>query len=428
MIKFGTDGIRGVYGEAVTPEVAFMVGNAIAKQNVKKVLVARDTRISGDTLATSVASGLLAGGVDVVYAGALTSGGVGYLAKKNKFDYGVMLTASHNTPEYNGIKLFAPDGFKTKVDVGQPILLNSKPGKFLQDNKIKKEYINFLKQAFDKEKAGFVKSCALGLAHGAATSVAWEAFNSSGIDISLYGASEDGSKINSEYASVNIKKLGERVVENKLDLGLAFDGDADRVIAVDENGKEVCGDKILYVIAKYFKEIGKLDDKVVGTIVANTGIKHAFRDIGIDFVSTDVGDHHVTAKMKEEGIILGGEKSGHIMMHDKLGAEDGLLAGVVLINAINHFQKSLGELVADIKMFHYKTASVRVKEGAKDKYMESLRFWEFMEMAESYLTRTGRVLIRPSGTEPVVRVLVEGEDEKLCDAVLKEAVSVLESL
>ncbi|QWU06821.1 phosphoglucosamine mutase [Heyndrickxia coagulans] len=427
---FGTDGVRGIANSELTPELAFKLGRfggyVLTKHANErpKVLIGRDTRISGQMLEGALVAGLLSIGAEAMRLGVITTPGVAYLTKALGAQAGVMISASHNPVEDNGIKFFGPDGFKLSDDEEAEIeeLLNQDtddlPRPVGKDLGIvsdyfegSQKYLQFLKQTVDEEFTGI--HVALDCANGSTSSLATYLFADLDADVSTMGASPNGLNINDGVGSTHPEALAAFVQEKGANVGLAFDGDGDRLIAVDEKGQIIDGDQIMYICAKYLKQEGLLKkNTVVSTVMSNLGFHKGLEALGINSVQTAVGDRYVVEEMKANGFNLGGEQSGHIIFLDHNTTGDGLLTGLQLINIMKIANKPLSELAAEMKKYPQKLVNVKVT----DKYhvLENEKIKSVIDEVEREMAGNGRVLVRPSGTEPLVRVMVEAQTAEDC--------------
>ncbi|OIJ21583.1 phosphoglucosamine mutase [Anaerobacillus alkalidiazotrophicus] len=437
---FGTDGVRGVANTELTPELAFKLGRyggfVLTKNTEKpKVLIGRDTRISGHMLEGALVAGLLSIGAEVMRLGVISTPGVAYLTKALSAHAGVMISASHNPVEDNGIKFFGPDGFKLlddqeleieklldQVDDQLPRPTGGNVGQLNDYFEGGQKYLQFLKQTVDEDFSGI--HIALDCAHGAASSLAPHLFADLEADISTLGTNPNGLNINDGVGSTHPETLAKFVLDKRADIGLAFDGDADRLIAVDENGNIVDGDQIMYICAKYFKEKGRLKHQtVVSTVMSNLGFYKAVEAIGIAAQQTAVGDRYVMEEMRKGGYNLGGEQSGHIIFLDYNTTGDGMLSALQLVNIMKVTQKSLSELASEIKKYPQKLVNVKVAN--KQDLMTNNVINEEIRRVEQTMNGNGRILVRPSGTEPLVRVMAEAPTQDLCDQYVQEIVDVV---
>ncbi|NUK31872.1 phosphoglucosamine mutase [Parageobacillus sp. VR-IP] len=437
---FGTDGVRGVANRELTPELAFKIGRCggyvLTKSEERpKVLIGRDTRISGHMLEGALVAGLLSIGAEVMRLGVISTPGVAYLTKALGAQAGIMISASHNPVQDNGIKFFGPDGFKLSDEQEREIeelidspedMLPRPIGKALgQVNDYfegGQKYLQYLKQTIDEDFSGL--KIALDCAHGATSSLATHLFADLEADVVTMGASPNGLNINEGVGSTHPEALAAFVKEKGADVGLAFDGDGDRLIAVDEHGNIVDGDQIMYICAKYLKEIGRLKHQtVVTTVMSNLGFYKALESQGIQSVQTKVGDRYVVEEMKKNGYNLGGEQSGHIIFLDYNTTGDGLLTALQLVNIMKIKGKPLSELAGEMKK--YPQLLVNVKVSDKEKVMENEKVKAAIQEVEAEMNGNGRVLVRPSGTEPVVRVMAEAPTEETCRSYVERIVAVI---
>lgn len=439
---FGTDGVRGVANSELTPELAFKIGRfggyVLTKdKNRPKVLIGRDTRISGHMLEGALVAGLLSIGAEVMRLGVISTPGVAYLTKALGAEAGIMISASHNPVQDNGIKFFGPDGFKLSDEQEEEIeaLLDQEEdnlprptgsdlGQVSDYFEGVQKYLQYLKQTVDEEFTGL--HIALDCAHGATSSLATHLFADLDADVSTIGASPNGLNINDGVGSTHPETLAEFVKEKEADIGLAFDGDGDRLIAIDENGKIVDGDQIMFICAKYLKEQGMLNkDTVVSTVMSNLGFYKALEANGLKSVQTAVGDRYVVEAMKKNNYNLGGEQSGHIIFLDYNTTGDGLLTAIQLVNIMKTKGKKLSELASEMKKFPQLLINVNVQD--KQAVMENEKVKAVIEEVEKEMNGNGRILVRPSGTEPLVRVMAEAPTEDECQRYVKKIVEVIKA-
>ncbi|WP_099363808.1 phosphoglucosamine mutase [Fredinandcohnia onubensis] len=439
---FGTDGVRGVANSELTPELAFKVGRfggyVLTKDKERpKVLIGRDTRISGHMLEGALVAGLLSIGAEVMRLGVISTPGVAFLTKALGAEAGVMISASHNPVQDNGIKFFGPDGFKLSdeqeneiealLDLPEdqlPRPIGADLGQVNDYFEGGQKYLQFLKQTVEEDFTGI--HVALDCANGATSSLATHLFADLDADISTMGTSPNGLNINDGVGSTHPEALAAFLKEKGADVGLAFDGDGDRLIAIDENGEIVDGDQIMYICAKYMKEQGRLKHQtVVSTVMSNLGFYKALEENGIESVQTAVGDRYVVEEMKKSGYILGGEQSGHIIFLDYNTTGDGLLSGLQLVNIMKSTKKPLSQLASEMKKFPQLLVNVKVT----DKYhvTDNPVIKEVIEQVEVEMNGNGRILVRPSGTEPLVRVMAEASTEELCKKYVERIVSVVKT-
>ncbi|MGG1220775.1 phosphoglucosamine mutase [Priestia endophytica] len=437
---FGTDGVRGVANSELTPELAFRVGRfggyVLTKDMERpKVLIGRDTRVSGHMLEGALVAGLLSIGAEVMRLGVISTPGVAYLTKATGAQAGVMISASHNPVQDNGIKFFGSDGFKLSDEQEEEIeaLLNStedtlpRPtgadlGQVNDYFEGGQKYLQYLKQSVDEDFSDI--HVALDCAHGATSSLAAHLFADLEAEISTMGASPNGTNINEGVGSTHPEVLAEFVKEKGADVGLAFDGDGDRLIAVDEKGQIVDGDQIMYICAKYLNEQGMLNEgTVVSTVMSNLGFYKALEEHSVKSVKTAVGDRYVVEEMKKNGYNLGGEQSGHIIFLDYISTGDGMLSAIQLVNIMKVTKKSLSELASEMKKFPQILQNVRVTD--KHNVTSNEKVKNIIEEVEQEMGDNGRVLVRPSGTEPLVRVMVEAPTDKECKEYVDRIVKVV---
>lgn len=423
---FGTDGVRGVANKELTCELAYKIGKAGAyvltkgKKDVK-ILVGRDTRISGDMLEAALVSGICSVGADVVSLGVVPTPAVSYLTRKYNADAGVVISASHNPVEYNGIKFFSETGHKLpdEVEIEIESHINNNLSEIELPNGdnvgIRKvdenglnEYMNHIKETLDIDFSGM--NIALDCAEGAAHFCGPEVFKSLGATVHVIHNNPDGRNINKDCGSTHLDKIKEFTLKNKCDIGLAFDGDADRCLAVDEMGEEVNGDFIMAILARDLKSKDKLNnDTLVTTVMSNMGLDIASKQQNINIVKTQVGDRYVLESMLKENHNLGGEQSGHIIMLDHNTTGDGLLTAVKLTEALKTSGKKLSELKSLMRELPQVLVNSKVPNDKKDMHEKDREIIEEIRRVEEKLEGNGRVLIRASGTEPLIRVMLEGE-------------------
>ncbi|OLS34267.1 phosphoglucosamine mutase [Bacillus sp. MRMR6] len=439
---FGTDGVRGVANSELTPELAFKLGRfggfVLTKDKDRpKVLIGRDTRVSGHMLEGALVAGLLSIGAEVMRLGVISTPGVSYLTKAMGAQAGVMISASHNPVADNGIKFFGPDGFKlsdeqeneieTLIDQEKdqlPRPVGESLGQVMDYFEGGQKYLQYLKNTVDEDFSGI--HIALDCAHGATSSLATHLFADLDADISVMGASPNGININAGVGSTHPEALAAMVKDKGADVGLSFDGDGDRLIAIDEKGNIIDGDQIMYICGKYMKEHGRLKHStVVSTVMSNLGFYKGLEAHGIHSVPTAVGDRYVVEEMKKSGYNLGGEQSGHIIFLDYNTTGDGLLTGLQLVNIMKITQKTLSELAGEMKKFPQKLVNVRVID--KHHVTDNEKVSEVIAQVEAEMNGNGRILVRPSGTEPLVRVMAEAPTEELCAAYVDRIVSVVKA-
>ena len=421
---FGTDGVRGEANVELTPELAFKLGRfggyvlSQHETDVPRVFVARDTRISGQMLESALVAGLLSVGIHVYKLGVLATPGVAHLVKAEKASAGVMISASHNPAQDNGIKFFAGDGFKLDDALEAEIeaLLDAEEdtlprpsaqglGDVVEYPEGLRKYQQFLVST-GSELEGM--KVVLDTANGAAATSARQIFADLGADLTVMAENPDGLNINEGVGSTHPEKLQELVKETGSQIGLAFDGDSDRLIAVDENGDLVDGDRIMYIIGKYLADRGLLaKNTIVTTVMSNLGFHKALDREGIEKAVTAVGDRYVVEEMRKKGYNIGGEQSGHVILMDYNTTGDGQLTAVQLTKIMKETGKTLSELAAEVTIYPQKLVNIRVENSMKDKSMEVPAIAAIIEKMEAEMAGNGRILVRPSGTEPLLRVMAE---------------------
>lgn len=433
---FGTDGVRGVANEELTPTLAMQLGQAGAyvltkeKEHKPTIMVGCDTRISGDMLANALMAGACSVGANCIYVGVIPTPAVAYLTQKYRVDAGVVISASHNPVEFNGIKFFDGNGYKLSDQLedeieslirenmaGIKFPIGPGVGKIKYRTDAREEYINNAVHAVPVNLGGMkiVVDCAEGASYY--TSV--EALKELGANVVAIHNNPDGTNINANCGSTHMEELQARVVYEKAKVGLAFDGDADRMLAVDENGKIVDGDQIMAIVGSYMRSQGRLkQNTIVTTIMSNLGFFLMCKEAGIAMEQTKVGDRYVLERMQELGASLGGEQSGHIIFLDENTTGDGLLSALHLLQVMVDTGKDLSELAKIMEVLPQALVNAKVANHKKDKYMEYPEIADAIKALETKFAGEGRVLIRPSGTEPLVRVMIEGKDQ---EAIQKDA-------
>ncbi|AGL48209.1 phosphoglucosamine mutase [Streptococcus suis] len=429
---FGTDGVRGEANVELTPELAFKLGRfggyvlSQHETDVPRVFVARDTRISGQMLEAALIAGLLSVGIHVYKLGVLATPGVAHLVKTEKASAGVMISASHNPAQDNGIKFFAGDGFKLDDALEAEIeaLLDAEEdtlprpsaqglGDVVEYPEGLRKYQQFLVSTgtdLDGMKV------ALDTANGAAATSARQIFADLGAELTVMAENPDGLNINEGVGSTHPEKLQELVKETGSQIGLAFDGDSDRLIAVDENGDLVDGDRIMYIVGKYLADRGLLaKNTIVTTVMSNLGFHKALDREGIEKAVTAVGDRYVVEEMRKEGYNVGGEQSGHVILMDYNTTGDGQLTAVQLTKIMKETGKKLSELAAEVTIYPQKLVNIRVENSMKDKAMKVPAIAAIIEKMEAEMAGNGRILVRPSGTEPLLRVMAEAPTDAEVD-------------
>ena len=436
---FGTDGIRGIAGESLTADLSFKVGKALGKlltekKDHPKVVIGRDTRISCDMIEQALTAGLTSTGVNVMTVGTIPTPAIAYLTKTIETDSGIMISASHNPYQDNGIKIFGPDGFKltdeqeleieSLIDNSEQIKNASfeKIGKLYGGSELSQKYVQHIKQSISGDLSNI--KIALDCANGATTGVAPYIFGDLEADIETIGCQPNGININDNVGSTKIDTISAFVKENNVDVGFAFDGDGDRVLAVDANGNIVDGDKIMFILAKHLKEQGELkDNMVVSTVMSNIGFYKAIEENGLQSVKTAVGDRYVVEEMRNNNYSLGGEQSGHIILMNYATTGDGILTAVKLANIIKSTGKSLEELASEVSIYPQKLVNIKVID--KKAAMEDSEILAECEKIEKELEGNGRILLRASGTENLIRVMVEASSDELTDKYCEQVAKIV---
>ncbi|MFR3747771.1 phosphoglucosamine mutase [Streptococcus sp.] len=441
---FGTDGVRGEANVELTPELAFKLGRfggyvlSQHEEETPLVFVGRDTRISGEMLEHALIAGLLSVGIRVYKLGVIATPGVAYLVRTEKASAGVMISASHNPAMDNGIKFFGGDGFKLDDDRELEIeaLLDAAedtlPRPSAQGLGTVMEYPEGLRKYQEFLVSTGVQldglHVVLDTANGAASTSARQVFADLGAQLTVIGETPDGLNINDGVGSTHPEHLQEKVKEVGATIGLAFDGDSDRLIAVDENGEIVDGDKIMYIIGSYLSSQGLLEkNTIVTTVMSNLGFHKALDAKGIRKEITAVGDRYVVEEMRKSGYNLGGEQSGHVVIMDYNTTGDGQLTGVQLTKIMQETGKKLSELAAEVTIYPQKLVNIRVENSMKDKAMEVPAIREIIEKMEAEMAGNGRILVRPSGTEPLLRVMAEAPTHEEVDYYVDTIAAVVQA-
>ena len=443
---FGTDGVRGVANEELTPLLAMQLGQAgatvLTRENEHRptIMVGCDTRISGDMLANALMAGICSVGANAVYVGVIPTPAVAYLTKKYKVEAGVVISASHNPVEFNGIKFFDGNGYKlpdSLEDEIEALIRNgmhgvefptgTMVGKIKYRTDAKEEYINHAVQTVPVDLTGMkiVVDCAEGAAHY--TSV--EALRELGAAVVPIHNMPDGTNINANCGSTHMEELQARVLYEKADVGLAFDGDADRLLAVDEKGEIVDGDQIMGIVGVHMRDQGKLKkDTIVATVMSNLGFFKMGEREHLNMEQTKVGDRYVLERMREIGASLGGEQSGHIIFLDENTTGDGLLSALHLLQVMVDTKKPLSELAKIMTVMPQALINAKVPNHKKDRYMEYPEIAKAIDELNRKFDGEGRVLIRPSGTEPKVRVMIEGKDQEMIEKEAKKLADLIQNI
>ncbi len=424
---FGTDGVRGIANEKLSVKLVHDLGKAgafVLGQNKKPtIIIGSDTRLSGDMLNSALSSGILSYGGDVIDVGVLPTPAIAFLAMHYNADAGIVISASHNPFEYNGIKFFDSKGFKLDdsleeeiekvIENGVDTIENApfdKVGKrYNKEQESLEAYVDFLIAKTESPLNGI--KLVLDCANGAAYKVAPMVYRKLGADVVVIGDSPDGININKDCGSTHTQMLSQRVVSEGAMMGLAFDGDADRLIVVDETGEEVDGDRTICICTKLLKEKGLLKNNIATcTVMSNLGFHKYMEKIGVEVIDTKVGDKYVLESMLKTGSVIGGEQSGHIIFLNHTTTGDGVLSSLQFTQAVIERGKSVSELASEIEIFPQVLINAKVKEENKMAYLDDIEVQEAIKKAEAELAGNGRVLIRTSGTEPLIRVMLEGED------------------
>ena len=446
---FGTDGIRRIANTELTPELVYKVAKAGAyvlskhTNHTPTILIGRDTRISGTLIESAMTAGFLSYGANVKLLGVIPTPAVAYLTRKLKADASVVISASHNTFEFNGIKFFSNKGMKIPDSLEEEIEEVMDSGKLeeltAKNEKIgvaeycfdlMNEYIYFFRKHFDDTIEKHLREdfvVGIDTANGATSVVAEKVFKDLGINYKIINHTPDGININDNCGSTHLGNLKKFVVDNKLSLGIAYDGDGDRCLAVDENGEEIDGDKLLAIISSSLKKKGKLNkDTIVATVMSNLGLNKYAENNGLQLIQTKVGDRYVLEEMLKEGYNLGGEQSGHVILLDYNPTGDGILTSLMLIQTILEEDKKASELASIIKLYPQVLINAKVNADKKYDYEKDEDIKKAIADLEKEFAGNGRVLIRPSGTEPLVRVMIEGEDQAYLTKRAQEIVDLIE--
>lgn len=425
---FGTDGARGIAITELTCELAMQIGRAAAlvltkcSEHKPHILIGKDTRISSDILEAALCAGICSVGADAEILGVVPTPAVAYLVKERKADAGVMISASHNSVEFNGIKLFSSTGYKLSDEIEEEIerlildapeeislVSHTKVGHIIRSDTAVREYIDHVKNSISMDLSGM--RVALDCANGSSSATAQQIFEELGAEVLLISNKPDGTNINKNCGSTHMENLMGFVVENSCDCGLAFDGDADRCLAVDENGELIDGDKLIAICAKAYKEQGRLkNNAAVVTVMTNLGFRHFARDNEIDTVTANVGDRYVLEKMLDGGYNIGGEQSGHIIFLDDATTGDGQLSGAKVLEILKNSGKKMSELADVMYKFPQVMINVRITPKDKEVWKNKSEITDLIEKHEKTLGESGRILVRESGTEPLIRVMIEGSD------------------
>ncbi len=439
---FGTDGIRGRVGEsAINPEfitkLGWAAGKVLAGKGTNKVLIGKDTRLSGYMLESALEAGLSAAGLNVGLLGPMPTPAIAYLTKTFRSEAGIVISASHNPYYDNGIKFFSANGFKLDDDVelaieamlDQPMecVAADKFGKAVRIDDAAGRYIEFCKGTFPSELSLTGMKIVVDCAHGATYHIAPNVLSELGAEVITIGTSPNGTNINHKVGATSMKACAEAVVEHGADLGFALDGDGDRIMLVDHKGNVIDGDQILFIIARDALKSGRLSGGVVGTQMSNLGLELALEQLGIPFKRSKVGDRYVMELLQENGWLIGGEGSGHILNLAATSTGDGIVAGLQVITAMLRNDMSLHALASGMKKFPQTLINVRYSDDSQD-FISNSTVQDAVATAEQAMGDTGRVLLRKSGTEPLIRVMVEAEDNNIAQQNAQQIAAVVEEV
>lgn len=437
---FGTDGIRGKVGQyPITPDfvlkLGWAVGRVLAGDGNRKVLIGKDTRISGYMFESSLEAGLTAAGVDTLLLGPMPTPGIAYLTRTLHANAGIVISASHNPFDDNGIKFFSAEGTKLPDDVELAIEAeldkdiqcqdSAHLGKAVRVTDAAGRYIEFCKRSISQKLSLRGLKIVVDCANGATYDIAPKVFDELGAEVIAIGDDPDGMNINDGCGSTQPEWLQKNVRISNADLGIAFDGDGDRVMMVDSQGNLVDGDELLYIIAQERQQSGKLSGGVVGTVMSNLGLEHALVQSEIPFVRANVGDRYVMEQLLAQNWLLGGESSGHIICLDRTTTGDGIIAALQVLAAMVKSEQGLGDLLAGMEMYPQTLVNVRLGKQVDVMSLQSVK--GAIQAAEQQLADTGRILLRPSGTEPLIRVMVEGQDSGVVEQVANDLAAVVRS-
>lgn len=446
---FGTDGIRRIANTELSPELVYRVAKAGAYVLSKHtdhnptILIGRDTRISGTLIESAMVAGFLSYGANVKILGVIPTPAVAYLTKKLNADASVVISASHNTFEFNGVKYFSNKGMKIPDEIEEEIeeimdsgkldeltATHEKIGVSEVRQDLIEEYVYFFRKNFDDKIDKYNQQnfkVAIDTANGATYEVAEKIFKTLGINYEIINNHPNGININDNCGSTHLEGLKKYVVQNKMNLGIAYDGDGDRCLAIDENGNEIDGDIIMAIISNYMKEKGTLKrDTIVATVMSNLGLKKYAQDNNLTLKQTKVGDRYVLEEMLKEGYNIGGEQSGHIIFLDYNPTGDGILTSLMLISVMLEKKEKVSKLAEIIKIYPQVLINAKVSNDKKYDYDKDEKVKEEIEKVEKEFSGNGRVLIRPSGTEPVVRVMIEGENKEYIEKKAQAIVALIE--
>ena len=435
---FGTDGVRGTVGEfPITPDfvlkLGWAAGKVLAAHGGSKILIGKDTRISGYMFESALEAGISAAGVDVRLLGPLPTPGIAYLTRTLSAQAGIVISASHNAYTDNGIKFFGADGRKLNdeieleierlLDEDMSVVATDQIGKVRRIDDARGRYIEFCKSTVPGLNLSGMK-IVVDTANGAAYHIAPDVFEELGAEVVAMANTPDGFNINRDCGSTHPEKLQQRVLDEKADLGVALDGDADRLIMVDHTGKLVDGDQLLFVVARDRKESGADMPGVVGTLMSNFGLELALQAQGIEFVRAKVGDRYVMEQLDRRGWLIGGESSGHLVCLDCTSTGDGTVSALQVLAALSRRDQSLADALADVALLPQ--TMINVRGSSRDGFMDKAEVKAAMAGVEDKLGGNGRILLRPSGTEPLVRVMIEGKDADQVASLCRELADVVE--
>ncbi|MFS1538567.1 MAG: phosphoglucosamine mutase [Candidatus Phlomobacter fragariae] len=438
---FGTDGIRGKVGEnPITPDfvlkLGWAAGKVLARHGSRKIIIGKDTRISGYMLESSLEAGLAAAGLSAAFTGPMPTPAIAYLTRTYRAEAGIVISASHNPYYDNGIKFFSIDGTKLPDDVEEAIEAEmEKPLTCVESAELGRasrivdaagRYIEYCKGTFPSEQSLNGLKIVLDCANGATYHIAPNVLTELGAEVIAIGCEPNGLNINQGCGATDVAMLQKRVIEEKADIGLAFDGDGDRVIMVDHRSNRIDGDQILYIIARDAFRQGQLYGGVVGTLMSNMGLELALKELNIPFIRAKVGDRYVLEKLQEQGWRLGAENSGHIILLDKTTTGDGIIAGLQVLSAMIRNQMSLYDLCSEIKLMPQVLVNVRF--SGTHNPLATADVLNVVKQVEKELAGRGRVLLRKSGTEPLIRIMVEGENEKQVTVMANRIADVVKQL
>jgi len=439
---FGTDGIRGIANEDLTPELAFKVGRAgayiLANNDKGKIIVGKDTRGSGDMIESALIAGITSAGLDVVSLGIIPTPAVAYLTRKYQALAGIVISASHNPGEHNGIKFFNNKGLKLNDEVEESIeeaiyksdKLDIRPigkdiGRLYNEENGAKDYMDFLKETIDLDLTGM--KIAMDCGHGALYKIGPEMIRSLNGEVVVVNDNPDGMNINDNCGSTNEKIIQDLVIKEEAYIGISFDGDGDRIIAADDKGNIIDGDHILAICARHLKSKDKLtNNTVVGTVMTNMGLDIYLEDNDMNIVKTAVGDRYILEEMLKSDYVLGGEQSGHIIFLDYNTTGDGLATGLHLLEVVKATGKTMSELNSIMIDYPQVLVNAKAKNDMKYRYLENEEIKSEIERIENLFEGEGRVVIRPSGTEALVRVMIEGRDQDKITKIAEELASFIE--